>query len=444
MLLGLLSTLQLMAAANFQLETKDLLPNASGYINPNDGLVSNQPIAKKSKKQSSHEDPALVVFKADTSECRIGIDNRALIEYGLADFVTTLGGNDFTCCVLKIHPEDMHSKHFPYKRALKILPENGYSFSVGVPRALNPNPPPPFINEDGPALNGLFDHVKFLAYSVNTTAPAPKGKLCSKWVASGAQLNVELQPFGSAVKNPEEDCRLACYGLVSLDTDLLVTNDWLCTNDVIYALVERLPGVGSTYASYTYAIPVFKRSPCQDPLKDVHTFELCYDRAKGTMTWILDGRKVLKISQFGVRLNEGNAFVYHHGKRIPLENATRFKIIDHGGVDTPVTLINIQSGISFFTLLDAYRPNNYQGDTSLDNIGLVRLESSAFRAPGMFFYNDPLVPDPNVDGQPALFVQDSPLDIITQQHLPTIPWTYRLFGQGAELLLFDYEVLIKP
>ncbi len=191
-------------------------------------------------------------------------------------------------------------------------------------------------------------------------------------------------------------------------------------------------------------VPVYERKDDVDPLKDVHEFETCYNRSKGTMTWKLDGHPVFQINQFGVRLNERNAFVFNEkGKKTPLRNPTRYKILDHGGTDELITPINIQSGISFFTLLDAYRPNNRKGKNNADTQGLVRLESSQFRFPGIFFYYNPLTFDPIHGGPEATFVQDSPLDATGLQHIPTIPWQFRLFGQGAELRLFSYEVLIR-
>lgn len=379
---------------------------------------------------SSNDHDSVILFKADTSECRIGLNDRALIETGQADFVTAFNGNDFQCSVIKVkHHGSPHCT-----KALQILPLNGSSFTFGVPP----------LGTDGPTIGGLFDHVKFLAYSVNTTAPEFEGELCSRWVGSGAQLNVDLQPFGNAVKNPDEDCRLACFNFVSIDTDLLLTFDWICTNDIIYALAERLPLLGTDYAAYTYLIPVYKRKPGVNPLKDVHQFETCYNRSKGTMTWILDGHPVFAINQFGVRLTKKNAFVFDkNGKKVGLKNPSRLKILDHGGADQLVTPINLQSGISFFTLLDAYRPNNIKGKDNAKTQGLVRLESSEFRFPGIFYYNNPLTFDITSGGPAATFVQDSPLDITGLQHTPTIPWQFRLFGQGAELRLFSYDVSIR-
>lgn len=410
--------------------------------------------------EKHHTGEKQVIFSANTSECRIGLNDRSLLLTGDYDFVTAFNGNDFRCSTVKLK-----KNHHCEKKALKIKPLYGKKFTYGVP-----TPP---VN--GPVVNGLFDHVKFLAYSIDVNTPL-NGTLCSKWKASAKQLNVKHHPFGSAVKNPNEDPRLACVGLTSLEPNQLVTNDWIITNDVIYALTERLPILGTDYAAYTYLVPVYKRKDCQDPLNDFHTFETCYNASTNTMTWVLDYHPVFSVTEFGVRLNESNAFIYKDGERVALSNPSRFKILDHGGVDTPTTLGTIQTGISFFSLLDAYRPNNKKGTSNSNTQALVRLESSEERAPGIFFYYNPLT-YVNDQSSQATFVKDSfllgpyaskndterffhynPLTYVNSQSLQakivqdnaltgnnyasTICWKYRLFGQGAELILKSYKVYI--
>lgn len=404
-------------------------PHSWGYIDQNTGdIYSEQDIDEQAYAPSSESHHPIILFEANTSECRIGIDDRTLLSTGEADFVTAFNGNDFSCSVI---PGAVH--HEPCD-ALHIVPQNGSSFTFGVPP----------LGVDGPVIGGLFDHVKFLAYSINTTAPECGGSLSTTWKASGAQLNVDQQPFGSAVSNPNEDARLADVGLVVLDPDFLLTFDFIITNDIVYAIVERLPLPLTTYAAYTYLIPVYKRNPNVPPIHDIHKYESSYSRENHTMTWLIDGHPVLQINKFGVRLNEHNAFIFSRGKKQPLINPIRFKILEHGGIDTPVTPLNLQTGLSFFTLLDAYRPNNILGIDDAEHQALVRLESSNFRAPGIFFYYNPLSFDPILLTGPAgTFVQDSALNNITQQYEPTIPWEYRLFGQGAELDLYKYVVAIK-
>lgn len=381
-----------------------------------------------SSSSSSHREDPIVLFEANTSRCRIGIDDRALIETGQADFVTAFSGNDFSCQVIKAKCPDCFDCA---KKALQILPANGSSFTTTVPPA----------GENGPVPGGLFDHAKFVAYSVNTTAPQDEGTLSTTWIASGAQLNVANNPFGSAVKNPNEDARLACYALAVLDTDLLLTFDFIGTNDLIYAVVERLPTANTDYAAFTYLIPIYKLDRHVNPLKDIHKYESRYNRAKGTMTWLIDDCPVFEINKFGVRLTERNAFIFDcDGQKKGLRNPQRFKILEHGGKDQELSPVNLQTGLAFFTLLDGSLPNNLKGQINANTRGLVRLESSLYRTPGNFFYYNPFDKHPT---SAATFVIDSILNPLTLQYAPLIPTQYRLFGQGAALRLFHYDVSIK-
>lgn len=367
------------------------------------------------------------IFQADVSECRIGIENRSLLDSGAADFVTAFGGEDFTCSVIDV-PKSVNSSG----KALQILPANGDYFTVG-------NPPPP---ANGPVPGGVFDHVKFLAYSIFNYAPIDGRSSCSTWVGSGRQRHVGNEPYNAiipgSVVNPYEDARLASFGFVSLDPAHLLTADWICTDDVIYALYERLPGLEflfGHYAAFTYMIPVYTRDSRVKPVKDYHKFQTCYNRKEGTLTWKLDGKAVFQVGKLGFRLGNGNGVVFKKGKVKPLKNPDYYKVNDHGGDEVLVDPIGFQSGLSFFTLLDFYRPNNTKG---IPNLGLVRLESNQFRGtsiPPQYFYNDPLAP-----GQQGSFVYNSTLDGSGLLYLPTIPSSARLWGQGAELRLASYEV----
>ncbi len=376
-----------------------------------------------------------LLFKANLSQCDIGLGTSTMQEMSTddeddvnfaspatfetgADFVVAFGGNDFSCRKIK------HC-------GIEIRPANGSSFTLSVPPVPNPGPVP----------GGLFDHVKFLAYSLFRLAPTNGCELCTTWVGSGSQLQVDNNPFGAAVSDPHSDPRLACAAFVSLDPNTLTTFDWMITDKVIYTFVERLPLLNTTYASYTYLIPVAKREHRSDPLKDIHTFKTCYNKKKGTMKWILDGQKVFKINQIGFRLTENNAFVYHNGKKRPLKHPKRFQVAEHGGTNELVSPDGIQTGLALFTLLDFYPPQTSLHVNKKEIVnsgfyeGLVRLESNLFRFDSSFFYNNPL------EGGEASFTQDSFL--VGTQYQPTIPSIFRIFGQGAALRLYDYTISLE-
>lgn len=377
-----------------------------------------------------------ILFKANLSFCNIAEGNLTMVQtleefvendtFALpssiatgADFVTAFGGNDFSCAPV------------PCGCGIEVRPANGSSFTLSVPAVPNP----------GPVIGGLFDHVKFLAYSLYRIAPTNGCTLCTTWVGSGSQLQVDTNPFGAAIQDPHSDPRLACTSFASIDPATLTTFDWIITDKVIYALVERLPVLNSTYAAYTYVVPVFHRKHKTNPLDDVHTFKTCYNRLKGTVTWVLDGKKVMQITKIGHRLTSDNTFVYHHGRKKALDNPTRFQVQDHGGTDEDVSPEGLQTGLALFTLLDWYQPQTSQKITETQIInsgfynGLVRLESNLYRFGTTYWYGNPL------QGGQETFVQDSALSGLLYQS--TIPSTYRIFGQGAALRLYDYKVSLE-
>ncbi len=380
-----------------------------------------------------------LLFKANLSSCNIAIgsvpttlqietmvngdmDTLFTSIAGGADFQTAFNGNDFSC------------NPIPHRCGIEIRPANGSSFTFS-------NPPVPL---PGPVIGGLFDHVKFLAYSLFREAPQTDCDLCTTWIGSASQLQVESNPFDGAVTDPHADPRLACVSFASLDPNTLTTFDWIVTDKIIYALAERLPGgeaIFGNYAAYTYLIPVAHRKQRSDMLNDVHTFKTCYNRFNGTMTWELDGHKVFQISQIGHRLTENNAFIFKHGRKKPLIDPTRFQVLDHGGIDQDVSPIGIQSGLAFFTLLDFLPAQTCLKATensiinSGNYVGLVRLESSLYRFGTTYFYNNPLL-----GGQQSFFADSA---LVGTQYQPTIPSVFRIFGQGAALRLFDYTMSLE-
>lgn len=404
--------------ASIDLANRAAVQDATHFLN--EDLDAEELLKLSMRKKSSK---SFVLFQADLTKCRIAIEDRDAIANNGADFSTAFGGDDFTCRVLD-------------KGGIEISPANGSSFTVSVP----PVPLP------GPVPGGLIDHVKFLAYSLVRDLPTPSHQmLCSTWVGSAEQLHVNNNPFGQLAPHPQSDPRLACVSFASLAPDLLATFDWIVTNKVIYVLVERLPLGDGDYAAYTYLIPVAHRKTCnKSPLKDVHTFQTCFHSNGKTVTWILDGKPVFRITQVGHRLNEKNALIYRKGKFRPLKDPTRFQVADHGGTNRDLTITQVQTGLALFTLLDFFPPATHLNVTREQRInsgfyeGLVRLESSLIRpGTGGFFYNNPL------QGGAATFFQNGTIfDPVTKQFLPTIPSTFRIFGQGAKLRLFEYRLSI--
>ncbi len=392
-------------------------------------LSSVELLASKMRSRRCHRPShasSILLYQADLTRCGI-IDDRAFLGY-TGDFAIAFNGDDFSCFVLP-------------GGGIQITPRNGVFFTNSVPPLFAP----------GPVIEGDADHVKFLSYSIFAEAPITGEELCTTWVASSQQLNVASHPFNGAVTDPNADPRLASVCFVTAELTLGVTFDWVCTNEIIYARVNRMPELEflfGNYAAYVYLIPVYHRNSAINPLEDIHTFQTCYNRQKGTVTWKLDGKPVFSINQIGMRLTEENAYVYSkRGHAKPLQNPDSFKTIDYGGIDTLLDPIGLQGGMSFLTLLDYYAPRTSLRQMTFTgtDIGLTRLEANLFRSvpnAGImgFFYNYPHLPP----GIPAQFTTDA-FDVLGPDGVfaPTIPSNYRLWGQGASLRLFDYTVTIE-
>ena len=239
-------------------------------------------------------------------------------------------------------------------------------------------------------LPGGVDHVKWLVYA-NHLAPsgipgfeaAPGQELSGRMSISGRTFGTQAHPFGRAVKNPNDDLRLASTAFNSIDFESWMVFDFFITNERIYAFYERLP-FGRTpehnYAAFSYQIPLQERG---DP-GDTHDLRIAYDRSAGVVRWLVDGKEEFRVDQIGHRIDR------------------KFMTIDHGGVEETVEPRQLDFGMGMFTILDGDLPSGR---------ALGRLSD----APN--FYFDPLQGEPT----PQTFVDDESKS------------SSRLFGQGAEL-----------
>ncbi len=172
----------------------------------------------------------------------------------------------------------------------------------------------------------------------------------------------------------------------------MVYDFWL-TNSKIYAFYERLPfgrqNLGN-YAAFSFQIPVGTRRP-----DDWHELGIAYDRAAGTVRWLVDDEERFKVDRIG----------YHIDRR--------YLTIDHGGTEEAVESRQLNGGMGLFTLLDGYRETEQ---------ALVRLSS----AEG--FYFNPAVGEPET----LAFVDEQSNE------------SSRLFGQGADLRMERFSVTSTP
>jgi hypothetical protein len=250
-------------------------------------------------------------------------------------------------------------------------------------------------------LPGGIDHVKWLVYANHQTPggisgfeAAPGQELSGQARISGRTFGTQAHPFGRAVKNPNDDLRLASVAFNSIDFESWMVFDFFITNERIYAFYERLP-FGRTpdhnYAAFSYQIPLQERG---DP-GDTHDLRIAYDRSAGVVRWLVDGKEKFRVDRIGHRIDR------------------KFMTLDHGGVEETVEPRQLDFGMGMFTILDGDLPSGK---------ALVRLSN----APN--FYFDP----PQGEPTPQTFFDEESRA------------SSRLFGQGAELRVGRLSVESAP
>jgi hypothetical protein len=236
---------------------------------------------------------------------------------------------------------------------------------------------------------GAADHVKFYATAAHRAssgvpgfdAPDDGRVLAFRARAGGRSFGTATHPFGDAVADPDDDLRLAAAGFSVLDPETLVVFDFFFTNRRVYAFYERLPqGPGTEYAAFSSATPVADRSgPDQR-----HDLEIRYDRAAGTVRWLVDGNEGLRI------------------ERIGLSPANRRRVLlDLGGAEQFVEPRQLVPSLGLFTLLDGNGPNGQGLVRISDQPDLYRAPHAAGPTPQTFF-DEQSLPGNRLWGQGAL------------------------------------------
>lgn len=247
-----------------------------------------------------------------------------------------------------------------------------------------------------PGLPAGLDHVKWLAFMNHQASSGYPGfdaaegqELTCETTLSGQSFGTSGHPFGKAVKNPNDDLRLGAVAMNTIDFDTFMVFDFFLTNERIYAFYERLPFARErygNYAAFSFEIPVAKRKP-----NDTHNLKIAYDKAAGTVRWLVDDVEVYRVSNIGHLIDR------------------RLMTLDHGGTEETVIPNQLDCGMGMFTLLDGYLPSKK---------ALVRLST----APDFYFDT------PRGEPTPQTFVDETSQD------------SSRLFGQGAELRMRQYVV----
>ncbi|MCX5008386.1 DUF6081 family protein [Streptomyces sp. NBC_00638] len=226
-----------------------------------------------------------------------------------------------------------------------------------VPTGVNPRTgAPAFVSTTGQQADGgegTRDHVKWTAMPNRTAGtglpgfdvPATGALVCTTTLAVST-YGTEDHPFGAAVTDAQADPRLACGSMITADVESASIFGFFVTNTQVYANYERLRIPGTTYAAYTYAVPVAQRAP-----GDVDMLRITLDRARSTVTWEVNGREVLSVDRIGHPV---------------LDRA--HQLLDHAGEPEDVSPRQLITGIGMFTLLD--------GALDADGTGLVRIDSA--------------------------------------------------------------------
>ncbi|MEE1758254.1 MULTISPECIES: DUF6081 family protein [unclassified Streptomyces] len=240
---------------------------------------------------------------------------------------------------------------------------------------------------------GDADHLKWLAWPRRSAssgypgfdAPAA-GKVSCTTKMAVETTGTDKHPFGSAVSNAQTDLRLASGAMVTLDPETNVVFDFFVTNNRVYAFYERLRSPGSTYAAFSYAVPVATMTKGTQL-----TYEIVLEN-RSRATWKVNGATVLTVNKIGTRALD-----------------RKYMLIDHGGTEETVVPRQLQCAVGTFSLLDG---------AGADGRGLVRLDSDANA------YYKPMVGAP----APQTFVDDKSLA------------GNRLWGQGAQLQVSSFTV----
>jgi hypothetical protein len=197
---------------------------------------------------------------------------------------------------------------------------------------------------------GEDDHVKWMIdtqhRSSNSTPgfdAVPGHELQISMRARGRTFGTAAHPFGSAVTNPDTDLRLASFAMNTIDFETGMVFDVWMTNNAIYPYYERLNLTGTaTYAVFSSVFPPVPRTPDEQAKVAV-----AYDRAAGTVRWLVNDAEVARVSKIG----------------LPAPDATT--IIDHGGTPDVVSPRQLNCGVAMFTLLDGGLPPAGTGLVSL-------------------------------------------------------------------------------
>lgn len=241
------------------------------------------------------------------------------------------------------------------------------------------------------------DHYKYFIYSDTPAYINEQGVTTFEFTARSNTNSKGCRkfPFPSEVVNSLDDVRLASGGFRVFEPQSGMNFAFHLTNNLVYAVYERNITIAGI-SGFSYFIPVRPRTP-----KLLHRMKLIVDSHKKSVTWVLDGREVLKVDRVGGKLK---------GRHINRVN-------DMGGAEIITFPRVLYFGFGSFTFLDYYpacRPTSecpQNCDFPCQREALVRTSAN----PALPQYN-PIYGPPTLAHYYDNFSKDS----------------NRLWGQGSE------------
>jgi hypothetical protein len=186
------------------------------------------------------------------------------------------------------------------------LPEGDGVVSAGpaglvvVPAHTDPDTgDPAFTPTDGRL--GEMDHLRWAAFADGPQlGPGGRTEVSATIAAQG--FGLDRHPYGDSVPDPHRELKCGAAVLICVDRPTGIVLDFIVTDRAVFAVYERLAFPGTSWAGFSYAVPVLDREP-----GDGHDLAIAYDAPAGTARWSVGGEQVLAVDSIGLRLPEARS-----------------------------------------------------------------------------------------------------------------------------------------
>jgi len=228
------------------------------------------------------------------------------------------------------------------------------------------------------------------------------------------KIPVEFLP---RIRNIQEDIRLCCGGINTLDVNTWIVSDILMSNEKVYCFAERLPfgqDPNNRYAAYSNAVAVIERPA---PNKDGF-IKLGIGLKKSGASYYINGRLVFQVPYYGLR------------------QLDEYRLLDHQGKAEKVKIQTSAFGFGLFSLMDMQLPYNYARQLVVNDFATNQLASGLVQLDLTSAYGETL-PGKNGDDRPVI---DPAVTWAIPFNASVDNTKYKLFGQGAEMTLKYFRV----